>query len=363
MKILSVNGKFLSQPTTGVQRYAAEIVNAWDQGLEEGWIDRARFSIRIEAPHQILQNLSYRHVTVRRGTSTGRLWEQVELPYRSKGTLLFSPYGAAPLMKMRHAVTIHDAGAAASRQQYSMAFRAYCFVVYRALGRSCKPIFTVSEFSRSELEKFFLIPHGKVVVIPPGCDHLLRSAPDPRILERHGLVKDSYILGVSSRSVIKNFEGLARAFKELAPAGIKLAIAGKSHSKLFGEAASNSVDGVDGVVKLGYVSDAELRALYENAAMFAYPSFYEGFGIPPVEAMSCGCPVLVARSSSLPEACGDAALYCDPTAVSDIAKGISRILSDATLSSELRQKGLTRAAQFTARQSAMRIWSALEAHI
>lgn len=360
MKILSINGKFLSQPITGVQRYAAEIVNAWDEGLEEGWIDRADFSIQIEAPRQSLQTLTYRHVIVRRGTSTGRLWEQVELPYRSRGTLLFSPYAAAPVMKVRHAVTIHDAGAAASSQQYSMAFRGYCFVVYRALGRWCKPIFTVSEFSRSELEEFYLIPSEKVTVIPPGCDHLLRTTPDVRILERHDLVKGSYILGVSSRSAIKNFDGLARAFKELAPAGIRLAIAGKCHPKLFGEAASNNLDGV---VELGYVSDAELRALYENAALFAYPSFYEGFGIPPIEAMFCGCPVLVARGSSLPETCGDAALYCDPSSISDIAKGISRILSDHALASNLRQKGLTRAAKFTARQSAMRLWSALEAHL
>ena len=101
MKILSVNGKFLSQPTTGVQRYAAEIVRAWDHGLEEGWIDRTRYSIRLEVPRHILQNPAYRHIQLRSGISTGRLWEQVELPCRSHGTLLFSPYAAAPILKAR----------------------------------------------------------------------------------------------------------------------------------------------------------------------------------------------------------------------------------------------------------------------
>src|ERR1700676_2420281 len=133
MKTLSINGKFLSQATTGVQRYAAEIVRALDTGLEEGWIDRTRYSVRLIAPRVIIQTHNYRHVKVVCGSTNGRLWEQLELPFRARGTLLFSPYAAAPILKMRQAVTIHDASAAAAPQQYSMAFRAYCFVVFRAL--------------------------------------------------------------------------------------------------------------------------------------------------------------------------------------------------------------------------------------
>jgi glycosyltransferase involved in cell wall biosynthesis len=91
------------------------------------------------------------------------------------------------------------------------------------------------------------------------------------------------------------------------------------------------------------VSDSELRALYENAACFVYPSFYEGFGFPPLEAMACGCPVIVSKASSLPEVCGDAALYCDPKNSKDIAEKIQRVVHDETLRAEMRKKGLARA--------------------
>lgn len=356
MKILSVNGKFLSQETTGVQRYAAEIVRAWDEGLNDGWIDRERFSIRVHAPRGILHNPAYNHVSVETGRTQGRIWEQIELPFRARGTLLFSPYAAAPVLQSRHAVTIHDAGAAATPQQYSRQFRAYCSIVFRWLGHSCAPIFTVSEFSRRELQRFYSIPVEKVKIIAPGCDHLLRVSPDAGILAKHNLEKDAYVLGVSSRSVIKNFEGLSEAFRRLARPGLKLAVAGGKRRHLFG---SGSAKIAPDVIELGYVTDGELRSLYENAALFAYPSFYEGFGIPPIEAMSCGCPVLAARSSSLPEACADAALYCDPANIDDISNGMARIFNEPGLAQELRQRGAQRAAQLTARNSAARLWSEL----
>ena len=356
MDTLNVNGKFLSQQTTGVQRYAAEIVRAWDEGLNDGWIDRDRFSICVHAPRGILHKPAYKHIAVEVGNTRGRVWEQIELPLRTRGGFLFSPYAAAPVLRPRHAVTIHDAGAAATPYQYSRQFRAYCSIVFRWLGHSCAPIFTVSEFSRGELERFYSISSEKVKVVPPGCDHLLRVSPDAGILARHNLKKDGYVLGVSSRSIIKNFDGLSQAFHKLARNGLKLAVAGGIRRHLCGPGTAST--GPD-VVELGYVTDAELRCLYENAALFAYPSFYEGFGIPPIEAMSCGCPVLVARSSSLPEACEDAALYCDPANIDDIANGMARILDEAMLAQELRRRGAQRSAQLTARNSAARLWSEL----
>ncbi len=360
MKILSVSGKFLSQPVTGVQRYSAAIVQGWDQGLEEGWIDRQRYSIRLIVPRKILREPGYKQIEIVRSSTQGRYWEQVELSWRARGTLLFSPYAAAPLFKARHAVTIHDAAAAAAPQQYSFSFRAYCFVVFRTLGRVCNPVFTDSEFSKRELNRYFSVPLKKMTVIPPACDHLLPIPGDPSILERSGLEKGRYVLGVSSQSLIKNFEGLARAWNQVRTPGIKLAIAGKKHERLFRAGDSKSDDSV---VKLGYVSDSELRSLYENAALFVYPSFYEGFGIPPVEAMSCGCPVVVARSSSLPEACGDAAVYCDPSDTVDIARCIARVLEDAAFAQELREKGRKQAALFTTRDTAQRVWHELEPYI
>lgn len=360
MKTLSINGKFLSQEITGVQRYAAEIVKAWDNSLETGFIDRKNYAIRVITPCNIRIDPGYRHILVEKGSTNGRFWEQIELPWRARGTLLFSPYAAAPLFKMRHATTIHDAGAAATPHQYSLSFRAYCFVAYRVLGNSCRPVFTVSEFSKQELRRYFSIPENRMRVIPPGCDHLLRIPPDPGILAQNGLGKGSYVLAVSSHSIIKNFAGLSEAVRRLSRPGLKLAVAGASRNHLFGAGAT---DIHEGIVSLGYVTDGQLRSLYESAALFAYPSFYEGFGIPPVEAMSCGCPVLAASSTALPEACGDAAAYCDPADVNDIARGIARVLDDRQFADTLREKGRTRARGLTAQRAAAQLWSELVKYI
>jgi glycosyltransferase involved in cell wall biosynthesis len=361
VRTLSINGKYLAQRTTGVQRYAAELVRAWDDGLRDGWIDRTQYTIRVYAPKDIIRTPSYSYVEVVPCTTAGRVWEQIELPWRARRTLLYSPYAAAPVAAVRHAVTIHDAGVAATPQQYSIGFRTCYQIVFRILVKRCVPIVTVSEFSRSELEHYFSVAPGKILVIPPGCDYLRNVAPDPTVLSKFGLVKGQYVLGVSSRSVIKNFEGLQRAWMRLARHDMRLAIAGGSNAQLFGR-GSETVTGSQAVL-LGYVSDSELRALYENAALFAYPSYYEGFGLPPVEAMTCGCPVLVARSSSLPEVCGDAAIYCDPGSVTDIADKMSSVLDDPQLAADLREKGTSRSAQFSTQKTASLLWNAIVGYL
>ena len=360
MRTLCVSGKYLSQPITGVQRYAEGIVDAWDQGLDEGWIDGSAYAIRVIAPRTILRQPAFKHIGLERSITDGRTWEQIELPWRARRFLLFSPYAAAPLIKRHHAVTIHDAASAASPEQYSVAFRAYCAIVFRVLGFTCNPIFTVSNFSRGELRQHFSVPARKLRVVPPGCDHLVNVSPDSAILTKAGLPRHRFVLGVSSQSAVKNFRGLSRAWNILRRSDMKLAIAGKSHGALF-RGGDTAFD--EGVVRLGYVSDSELRCLYENAALFVYPSFYEGFGIPPVEAMSCGCPVLVSRRPAIQEACGDAAAYCDPDDPSDIAKNIARILDNPQLAETLRESGRHRASELTAKRSAKLLWSELESFI
>lgn len=357
MKTLYINGKYLSQPVTGVQRYAAGVIEAWDRLLGDGEIDPAVYRFRLLAPRTQRAIPRFGHIEIIQCHLGNRVWEQIELPLRSTGSVLFSPYGAAPLWKGRHFVTIHDAGAAATPQQYSPLFCKYYSFAYSQLGRSCEAMFTVSEFSRTELHRYFGIPMRKISVIPPGCDHLTKVPSDPLILGRAGLSPGKFILGVSSQSPIKNFEGLVRAWKELGRTDLSLAIAGKANSRVF---QGNGIADDPAVVRLGYVSDGELRTLYENAAVFVYPSYYEGFGIPPVEAMTCGCPVVAAHGSSLPEACGNAALYCDPSSPEDIAAKIASILDNAKLAEELRMLGRQRGLQFTTRSAALQLWTEIE---
>jgi glycosyltransferase involved in cell wall biosynthesis len=218
----------------------------------------------------------------------------------------------------------------------------------------------VSQFSRHELHEHFRIPLEKMIVVPPGCDHLLTVKPEQGILERNSLESGKYVLGVGSRSPIKNFEGLARAWNLLARSDMKLAVAGGTNSRIFGDHSAREQRNIHW---LGYVSDGALRTLYENAAVFVYPSFYEGFGLPPIEAMGCGCPVVVSNSSALPESCGAAALYCNPSAAHDIAAKISDILDNSSLAEEMRRKGRERASQFTVRRAAESLWSELSKNV
>jgi glycosyltransferase involved in cell wall biosynthesis len=354
MKTLYVNGRYLAQPITGVQRYAREVVAAWDSQLVDGRIDPSCYSIEVIAPRRVLEVPNYKRIRITTSTTNGRFWEQVELPIRTRGSLLFSPYAAAPVLKRRHAVTIHDAGVRATPQQYSWPFRAYYSAVYWVLGWTALRLFTVSEFSRKELSRYFSIPLDKLIVVHPGCDHLLGTESDLSILAKADIRPGRFALAVSSRSPIKNFEGLIRAWEFLGPKEFELVIAGKSNERIFKTSQSSA----KGDVKwLGYVSDGELRGLYESASLFVYPSFYEGFGLPPMEAMSCGCPVLVADSSALPESCGDGALYCDPYSSNDIAEKVSTILERPDLAEQLKILGSRRAKQFTIERTASVLWT------
>ena len=116
------------------------------------------------------------------------------------------------------------------------------------------------------------------------------------------------------------------------------------------------------LTQVGYVSDGELRALYENAVCFVFPSLYEGFGLPPLEAMHCGCPVIVSRCASLPEICGDAALYCDPNDPADLAAQIRVLAQSPSLRTELREAGLARVQRFTWKQSANCLSELMQQH-
>ena len=361
MRTLYINAKFLSQRLTGVQRYATEILREWDESLSQGRIDFNRYSLVALAPKDLIQQVNYRCIKMVTGNTGGRLWEQFELPIRSAGSLLFSPYAAAPIFKRRHIVTIHDAGVAATPEQYSFPFRTYNKFVYHTLGITAVKVITVSDFSKGELHKYFAIPKSKMQVVRQGYEQILAVKSDSDVLSRNGLRKEGFVLGVSSRSPIKNFDALAAAWKLLNRPDLRLVVAGGYNTRVFGKGSTQATD--TGISFIGHVSDAELRCLYENALCFVYPSSYEGFGLPPVEAMACGCPVIVSRCSALPETCGDGALYCNPRDTRDIAEKISSVIDRPGLAADLRAKGRNRISELSYRKCAETIWSIVVEYI
>jgi glycosyltransferase involved in cell wall biosynthesis len=268
----------------------------------------------------------------------------VVLPLHARNGVLLSLANAAPLALRRQCVTIHDASVFAVPQAYSPQFRTWYKLLLPALGRRAQRIVTDSEFSRTELARRAGVPLEKIRVIPPGADHILAIEPDRKVLERHGLDARPFVLAVGSRAPHKNLSGLDTAAMYLRPRDYDIVVAGGSDTRIFSPHLERSAKAIK---HLGYVTDRELRALYEHAACFVYPSFYEGFGIPPLEAMMCKCPVIVSRVASLPEVCGDAALYCDPHDPVDIARSIDVVMRDPNLQAALTRSGFERAGAFT----------------
>jgi glycosyltransferase involved in cell wall biosynthesis len=349
---VAINGRFLSQQITGVQRHARELVRALDCLLADDPAAGRDAEVSLLLPPNAVPDLDLRSISPRRvGRLTGQLWEQIELPLHARGSLLLSLANAAPAALRRQVVTVHDALVFAAPETFSRAYRSWYRVLLPLLGRRAALVLTDSEFSRAELARRAGMPAARIRVVPGGHEHILQTPAAPDILARHGLADRRYVLAVSSRSRHKNLRAVAEAMALLGDRDWVYVFAGGGNARIFGDQAETWPAGVRA---LGYVTDGELRALYEHAECFVFPSFYEGFGYPPLEAMACGCPVVVSRAASLPEVCGEAAVYIDPADPRDLAAALERVMGDEGLRLDLRRRGLAQAKRFswgrTARQ-------------
>lgn len=349
-KVIYFNGRFLSQTTTGVQRYAQELIKAIDIEIDRNFQDYKDYSFIILTPRNTIEILDLKHIKIKKvGYCKGHIWEQFELPFYSFNEFLINLCNIAPILKKNQVLTIHDAAIYSNKNAYSSIYIAWYRFIYSVLRRTLKKIITVSEFSKKELSTYSKIPKEKLSVIYEGKEHILNFKNDESIMEKHKLRTGSYILAVSSLNPNKNFKSIVEALELLPDSEFEVVIAGGMHDKVF---ADSNISFSGRIKHVGYVSNDELKTLYINAGCFIYPSFYEGFGLPPIEAMACGCPVIVSNTASLPEICGDAAVYCDPYSISDIAKKINMVMSNKDLRNSLRKKGIKRSGKFKWEQAA-----------
>jgi glycosyltransferase involved in cell wall biosynthesis len=337
-----LNGRFREQTLTGVQRYAHELLLRMPE-------------LDVISPHRPL------------GSAKGHLWEQLVLPRLCRGRLLWSPGNTGPLAYGNQVVTIHDASTLAHPEWFSGAFAQWYRFLLPRLARRVRKVITVSEFSRRELVRLCAVPEEKIVAIHNGISPRFAPAtPEEKsALRRKHALEKPFVLYLGSLEPRKNLGVLLKAWTDLAPRGHELVLAGAA-SRIFRERGFAGLP--EGTRLLGRVDDDELSALLSAADWFVFPALYEGFGLPPLEAMACGTPVLCSDATSLPEVCGPAfdpaasdsegsALYFDPNRTDELAAQLGRALAlDEGRRARLVAQGRAQAALFTwdrcARQTA-----------
>ena len=354
LKKIYINGRFLTQRITGAQRYSLEILRAIDHLVALD--DVGDFSFEVLAPQRLVQDARLSHIKVRNvGYFGGQIWEQIELPYFAHNGFLLNFCNNAPVIKKNQIVTIHDAAVYSFPTMVRPLFRYWYRILHHLLAWRVQDFITVSKYSACELNKYYHIPLKNLHVIYNAVDHMDRLVPDETIFEKKNINRGNYVLALSTLSPSKNFQLIVKTAKLSSMHNVQFLFAGGQSRQIMRKLDWEISDLPRNIQFLGYVSDEQLLALYRNAGCFVYPSFYEGFGIPPIEAMRCGCPVIVSKCASLPEVCRGAAIYCDPYDCEELSKNILSLLRNNILRDKLRVDGVKFSHEYSWEESAKQV--------
>lgn len=301
-------------------------------------------------------------------------WHRLSLPFPVswlgvRGDLyhasdfVLPPTGGIPAL-----VTVHDLSFLTVPQCADTGLRAYLSRVVPRSVRRAYHVLADSESTKRDLVRLLGVSPEKITVVYPGVEPRFRPVEDPTALAavrfRYGLGDAPFVLGVGTLEPRKNWPALIRAWAQMRQAASlphRLVIAGGKgwlYEDIFRTAEATGLR--NEVIFPGFVADADLPALYSAAAVFAYPSLYEGFGLPVLEALACGTPVVCTDNSSLPEAAGDAALLVNAADTEALATALHRLLTDEPLRQTLRRRGLAHAQKFTWERSAQVLLAAYE---
>jgi glycosyltransferase involved in cell wall biosynthesis len=367
---IAVDGRTIVGDKTGVGIYAERIVRSLLQ------IDqRNQYFLFLVQPIKDLRapNLTTLQIRGYNRAGSNRLWENVLMPRfaaRSKIDVYFSPAYALPLFpltRLRLVTAIHDLIGLLYPETFTPKMRLWQKIFVANASRVADKIITGSEATKTDFLRLYPSAASKTTVIHHFIDEDFRPGHTKEELEKvrraYGL-PEKIVLSVGTVEPRKNVTTLAKAFA-LLPDSLRnkftLVIAGKPGwfvESITAEIARLQLG--DGIRFIGYVDRHDLPSLYKLATLFAFPSIYEGFGFPPLEAMSCGVPVLCSNTSSFPEVVGDAAVMVNPYDVAQMAKELERLLNDSGLRDEMRKKGLAQAARFSARKTAEETLNVLE---
>ena len=348
-KGLAINGAFLHRDSYPEGRVASEYLRAF-QSLKK----QERYYQILSDLEILLTEDSYNDVPglTARYEQNGKLprpvWQQIQLPMMAKSRLLLNFCNIGPIFRSHAIGFIHDVNVYESPQSYSKSYVLYTKFLNAMMGKHYKRIYTVSNYSAKALVKKGVVNKENIRVIHNGSDHADRTPTDERILSEHGLKKNGYVLGLSNSYKHKNMGVVMDSFNKMVRpqdhVSMPLVLFGPDVKETFQD---EGIEPSNQVVFTGRVSEGERRALYENALCFVYPSKHEGFGLPPVEAMRLGCPVITTRCASIPEVCGEAVMYADPDDTTSWSNAIIDHLENSVLRSKHSALGIHQAAQFT----------------
>jgi glycosyltransferase involved in cell wall biosynthesis len=287
----------------------------------------------------------------------GHAWEQAALPAAAlarRAPLVLNPANTAPLALRRNLVVVHDAAALREPSWYSATYAAWQRALLPKLVRRARHVVTVSEFSRGELVELAGADPARITVIAGGVDHeRLHPGVDPAPARAALALHRPYVLTVASRLPRKNLAALDPLARRLHELGVDVVAAGGTRPQ-FAQAAEGGA-----VRLLGPVPEELLPALYAGAAAFVLPSLHEGFGLPVLEAMACGVPVVASDRGALPETCGGAALLVDPTDPEALTDAVEAAIGDE----DLAAAGVARARAFSWQATARNVDNVVSVYV
>lgn len=347
--MILVNGRFRSQQLTGVQRVASELLPFLENQFGSELKVLCRDSFGDSWLSSWLGKSSFDAVA-------GHLWEQYWLRQQSKGGLLVNLCNTAPLFLENQVVMVHDAATLDHPEWFSAKFAAWYRFMIPNIIKYSRAVFTVSSFSKQRLVDFTGCNPDKVHVVYNGVGKQFSPFTTNRSLLLDLGIKRPYILTVGSIDPRKNLGTLLKAWRDIKHKvdGVDLVVVGGT-SSLFSNNAVSVDDSQENVRFLGRVDDDVLPHLYSNALLFVYPSIYEGFGLPPLEAMASGTPVIAGNCTALPEVLGDCAVLINPFNERDISTAILDVLYNRGSYNDLVIAGLARAEMFCWSDTAKRV--------
>jgi len=331
---VQVNTRFLSHEMTGVQRYTTEILRRLSIPVDRFFPDRWPA-----------------------GGIPGHLWEQTALPFLLGEGLFWNPTCPGPIAVGNQVVTVHDLTAIEHPEWFDRKYAIWNRLLTPLLLRRCRHVIAVSHYTKQRIQERYGVRSKKITVVHNGVDARFSPTDDDdieRVRKELNIPAGPYVLSLSALQPRKNLRRVLNVWgriQEAVSGPISLVLAGgKGRPTVFNDFSID--DPPSNVHFTGYVDDDMLPALYSGAEIFAYPSLYEGFGLPVLEAMACETAVVTSNVTSLPEVAGEAAVLVDPYSEDEIERGIVELLRDDVRRTRLDRKGAKQADSFQWKETA-----------